>query len=181
MLRASVAISIVLFCYLVGFESANGAINKVDVRIVWDYKDFPLKVELYAVRKGSEAQVSQTKVVLNLEEAPIQGKPIDRLLLSPNSSKVGVLVVHNPSDQDVYFFAVPHMVNPAHASAGHYFECLCVGYVYKIPKKSNWYRIVRVNLDKSFYGVQNFEIKHEIIGVTATDANSKYKQKLYSQ
>lgn len=169
---------IIFFGFLVSpFSYANS--SSTEIRIDWGYNKFPLQIELYEPSTPLKGKyVSETKVVDKKELAPLGKKISGPLTMTSDSSKSFVLFVKNDTDKDVYFFAVPHELNPNHASVGHYFECLCVQKVFRVPAKKAWYRIVRVNLSRQFLNVKKFTIHHQIIGVTEADAKTKYKDKL---
>ena len=50
--------------------------------------------------------------------------------------------------------------------------------IYKVQKKSIWYRIVRFELEKDFNG-SSVDLTHHIIGVDSKAANGKYREMLY--
>lgn len=149
------------------------------VSLAWTYESFPLKMQVFTVKPEKALFISETASVGSLKDTPALSELKGPVQASLQNSTPLVLIVENPSDKDVYFFAVPHEMNPSTASAGHYFECLCIGKVYKIPPKSTWYRIVRINLDKSFQKVKAFEIMHKLVGVEKREAETKYKSRLY--
>lgn len=163
---------------LVSAQLALGA-GKTEVFVEWEYKNFDFPIEAYEVTALKSPYVSETKVVASWSEVPKQ-KAITQPISVPLQNSYSFLItVENKSDKDIYFFAVPHELNPAHASAGHYFECLCINRLFKIPSKKIWYRIVRINLNEDFNKMKSFRIKHQIMGVSEADAKTKYKEKLY--
>jgi hypothetical protein len=150
------------------------------VEIAWTYEATPIKIESYSVKLSKAAYISETGIVDSLEQSPALKKlPEGKVNASLNKSTALVLVAENKSSEDVYFFAVPHEVNPHHASAGHYFECLCIGKLFKIAPGKIWYRIVRINLNSTFQKLSRFKISHQIVGVSKSDALGKYKDRLY--
>lgn len=148
------------------------------VAITWSYENFPLKIELYDVKPEKASYISETKAVAGLKDAPVTKDLKGEMEAKLDSSTPAVLVVKNDTKKDYYFFAVPHELNPHHASAGHYFECLCIGRVFHVPAGKTWYRIVRLNLNKSFKGLKRFTINHQIVGVTEEEAKTTYKDRL---
>ena len=156
--------------------------SAVDVSISWNYDKFPLKVQLYTPKPDFAKSISNTGNVKSIDQSPADKKIQDSFLkIKADDSMPAVMIIENKTDEDYYFFAVPHEVHPPTASVGHYFECLCVGKVYKVAAKSVWYRIVRVNLAKTFKNVAKFDINHKIIGVAKKDLETKYKDMLYDK
>ena len=163
-----------------GFVQA--APSTVEVEIAWTYESFPLRIEIYAVKPERSAYISETGIADKLKDLPVAEKIVgQKLKTQVGASTAFVLVTENTTKEDVYFFAVPHELNPHHASAGHYFECLCIGRLYKVPPGKFWYRIVRLNLNKSFKTLSGFTITHQIIGVSKAEALGKYKDQLYEK
>lgn len=168
-----------LYIFMVLFvQYASFAGSASQVSITWTYENFPAKIELYGVTHEKAAHISETKVVNTLKDAPVTNDLKGVLTARTNGSTPAVLVIRNNEKKDLYFFAVPHELNPHHASAGHYFECLCVGRVFKVPAGKVLYRIVRLNLNKSFQGLKKFTINHHIVGISETEANTTYKDRL---
>jgi hypothetical protein len=151
----------------------------VNVQIDFLYHDFPGKVEIYEVKKSSQYDISETKVVRNKKDLPILGNLKGRFTLLPGKSKTFVLVVENKTNIDWYFNATPHSILPVESTVGQKFECLCNHSIYKADKKSYWYRIVRFELDKSFEG-QSIRLTHNIIGIKEADAKEKYNEMLFN-
>ncbi len=149
------------------------------VALTWSYENFPGKIKLYTLKPGQEHYISKTAVAVSISESPVLAEITSSIDAKYNGSTPLALVVQNDSEKDIFFYAVPHEMNPHHASAGHYFECLCVGRVYRVPAKKVWYRIVRINLNESFKPINSFEINHKIIGIDKNEAESKYKDKIY--
>ena len=166
-----------IFVFVVlSLHAAVGSTSRV--KITWSYENFPEKIELYSPTPGKEAYISETKVVSTLGEAPVVKNLGEEIIANHNSSTTAVLVIRNNQKNTLYFFAVPHELNPHHASAGHYFECLCIGRLFKISPGKIFYRIVRLNLNKSFKGLKTFTINHQIVGVSEAEANTTYKDRL---
>jgi hypothetical protein len=172
----------ILLSFLLVFNYLPPALAGVsNISITWTKKDFPLEMEIYSVRPEKAAFVTETGHVKDIKDSPADKLLNGKMTVQTNSSEPAVLIVKNPTEKDFYFFAVPHELNPHHASAGHYFECLCNSRVYKVPAKSVWYRIVRVNLNSSFQNLKSFEINHQLIGISEADAKGKYKDRLYEK
>ena len=153
----------------------------IQVQLNWTYKNFSEKMKVFNVIPLKSAFISETATVSSLAELPVTKEVQGPVDVTREQSKTLVLVVENKSDNDIYFFAVPHEVHPSPASAGHFFECLCVGKVYKIEPKKFWYRIVRINLNSSFQNLSRFDIEHQIIGLTELEFKKSYQDRLYKQ
>lgn len=174
-----VATSIISSSLILISLKSEAKLSVVQVHLNWTYKSFTEKVKVYNVTPMKAAFISETANVQKLAEAPVLNEVKEYFEVTKGSSKSVVLVIENSGDKDIYFFAVPHEVHPAPASAGHFFECLCVGKVFKIAPKSVWYRIVRVNLNSSFQDILKFDIEHQIVGLTEAEFMKSYKDRLY--
>lgn len=161
-------------------EGPSKAIKKVKVKIDFIYKDFPGKIEVYDVKDSSKFDISETNVVDKKEELPITKKNDGRFTMSAGESRTVVLVVENNTGRDWYFNATPHSILPIEASVAQKFECLCNHSIFNAKKKSFWYRIVRLELEKDFNS-SSIQLTHNIIGVKNADAKGKYKDLLHDK
>jgi hypothetical protein len=154
----------------------------VNVTLKWKYDHFPLKVELYDVSASARNEISETgshPLSDKKAEVPFTTKwKSDSFQLRPGEAKPLVLVVKNESDRDRFFFATPHTIEPEAAALGHHFECLCNHSIYRVPAKSVWHRVVRLQVWRN-YEFKRLSIEHAIVGVSQQDANGKYKDRLY--
>lgn len=171
--------------YIIGFLLAifpfsTFAKTEIKVQLKWTYKNFPFQMQVYDVTQAMAPYISKTAIVKTLQDAPILSKRTTPIKMKANSSHPQILVVENSSDKELFFFAVPHEVHPVQASAGHFFECLCIGRVFSVPAHSIWYRIVRINLNSSFQNVSSFTIEHQVVGISEKEAKGEYKERLYS-
>jgi hypothetical protein len=171
------ALAVVIFQTLISL-SADAKSSLVNLK--WTYDNITGPIEVYTVKPNKSKSISETAAVDSVEQTPALKLISGPIKVEITNSQSVVLTLKNNSDRDIYFFAVPHEVNPHNASAGHYFECLCIGRLYKVPPQKTWYRIVRINLNKYFESIKEFTISHKIVGVTASEANSKYKDMLYN-
>ena len=178
--RILLGFSLVLITTLISLTT-EAKLSVMQVQLNWTYKNFPEKIKVYNVTPSKSAFISETATVETLGEAPVTNEVQGPVEVKKGQSKTLVLVIENKSNKDIYFFAVPHEVHPAPASAGHFFECLCVGKVYKITPKSVWYRVVRININSSFQDIQNFDIEHQIVGLTEAEFKKSYEDRLYTQ
>lgn len=180
-MRASFVLIALFSLYPFKLEAQKkAATNSTKVHLTWTYSKFEQKIDVYDVTNEKRAFVSETGIVANKKQAPIGSLFPNGIIEVTRPSRTVVLVVNNTSNKDLYFFAVPHTLNPSHASAGHYFECLCIGRLYHVPPNKVWYRIVRLNLNDTFQDVSKFEINHKIEGVAKTDALTTYKERIYA-
>ena len=102
-----------------------------DVQISWSYQNFPLKIQIADVDDSKKKFISETKSFQKKEDSILKKIWTDSLVKAEHKASTAfALTIENTSDKDYYFFAVPHELNPHHASAGHYFECLCNGRVF---------------------------------------------------
>lgn len=158
------------------FSPAWAASPQVKIDIQWEYKNFTLPMALYEV-KGN-ARLWDTKSVPSINDAPI-GERIQNpaLMIAPGQNKRFVLVVQNTGDKPLYFFAAPHVVQPAEEALGFKFKCLCVNRAYKVGAHETWYRVVEFRLSDEFAG-SGLTVMHSIIGIDEKRADSFSKAPL---
>lgn len=152
----------------------------VEVVIDFIYHDFPGKVEVYDVNESSQLDISETRNVSQKKDLPVLKKNDGKFTLRPGQSRTVVLVVENKSEQDWYFNATPHAINPIEASVNQKFECLCNHSVFRSDKKSLWYRIVRFELERNF-SAPSIRLTHNILGINSKDAKEKYNEMLFDK
>lgn len=154
------------------------------VEVKWEYENFPLKIELHEPEPGTKFSISKTGFLAN--EGAKETKPFgerwkkNSFDLTPGDSRPFVLVIKNESDKDKYFFATPHVVHPEHSALGYHFECLCNHNIFKVPAKSTWYRVVRLQIWKE-YKAKKLGLIHTIVGVPEQDALTKFKARLQNE
>jgi len=146
------------------------AAPEVKVNIEWRYKDFAGPVSIYEVK--GQPPLWYTNSVANLGAAPV-GKRIETssFQMSPGQKKRFVLIVQNPTDKLLHFFAAPHTVHPEEESLGFKFKCLCINHAYTINPKETWFRVVDFRLSQQFVG-KELTITHTIIGIDSKRAAS---------
>lgn len=91
--------------------------------------------------------------------------PDSQIVLKPGSKKQFVLVMKNPTNDPVYFFAAPHSALPVEHSFGFKFKCLCVNHAFSVPPKETWYRVVEIRLSSDYLG-DHLNLTHNLIGIT---------------
>jgi hypothetical protein len=144
------------------------------VQINWDYRNFPLELEIYEALPPEDVYVGQTKVY-TLKDKINLGKKLQEFRLKNKQQRLA-LVIKNKTDQDQYFYAVPHTVTPPQASLGQLFQCLCTGHVFKVPKQSVWVRIARLNIEKETVFHKSFSLIHSIIGMTLDEIKNSGRE-----
>lgn len=150
--------------------AAWAASPQVKIELKWEYKNFTLPVTLYEMK--GHARLWETRSVANPSDAPIgERMQSTELLLEPGQDKRFVLVVQNPSDQKLYFFAAPHVVQPPEEALGFKFKCLCVNRAYIVGPHETWYRVVEFRLSPDFAG-QGLTVMHTIIGIDQKRADA---------
>ncbi|HRK06287.1 MAG TPA: hypothetical protein PLZ57_00840 [Pseudobdellovibrionaceae bacterium] len=161
-----------------GPRAAFAQSAQVPLELRFGSKDFPAKVEVYEPHSDVMHSISETRALPSRAELPVIGKPLKFMSVTRGKHKSAVLVIENTTDKTIYFFAVPHRVDPPENVLGFHFECLCNHTVFQIPARHIWYRVVRVHL-----GAPPLEapqrIEHSIIGVKPEDALGKYKDNLF--
>jgi hypothetical protein len=143
--------------------------DKVNIKLVWDFKNLPsnLKMELY--EPPSQRPFSLWETGSGKDESKLAfSKPIigdgKSIILNPGTKKQFVLVIRNPKEETLHFFAAPHRAEPEEASLGFKFKCLCINHAFTIPPKETWYRVVELKLSDAFLG-DNLIVSHSIIGI----------------
>jgi len=170
----------ICFCLTlhVGNQEARAQSLQAPVELHFVSKDFPAKVEVYEPHGDVSHSISETRALPSRAELPVVGKPLKSMSVTRGKHKSAVLVIENSTDKTIYFFAVPHRIEPPENVLGFHFECLCNHTVFQIPARHTWYRVVRVHL-----GAPPLEapqrIEHSIIGVKPEDALGKYKDNLF--
>lgn len=152
--------------------------NSVQASFSFEYKNFPLKVETYNVKPGSRYDIAETRNVKDMSKAPVTNMFKGKLSLERGSKESFALVIKNQSDKDQYFFASPHLIDPIESTRGQHFECLCNHHLFRVKKKSVWYRIVAYEIAAD-YSFANVDLKHTIIGIPESEAKKKYKDAVY--
>lgn len=161
-----------------GLQEARAQSDQAPVELRFVSKDFPAKVEVYEPHSDVTHSISETRALPSRAELPIVGKPLKSLSVAKGKHKSAVLVIENTTDKTIYFFAVPHRVEPPENVLGFHFECLCNHTVFQIPARHIWYRVVRVHLGAAPLEAPQ-RIEHSIIGVKPEDALGKYKNNLF--
>ncbi|EMJ60831.1 hypothetical protein [Leptospira sp. P2653] len=167
---------LVLFLYLLGCkkeisDSENlepisfDPNRQIEIRILWEKKNFPLEMELYEGASQRPVELWATGSVGDLSEAPVSSKiEGSELYLKPGSKKRFVLVVKNTTEQDFYFFAAPHSMEPPEVSLGFKFKCLCVNHAFYIPPRETWFRVVELRVGGEAFG-KELKISHTLVGM----------------
>lgn len=139
------------------------AASPVTVDIRWEYLKFGANVELFEI--DGRQRLWETKSVKGIAEAPLAA-PIagSAITLNAGRKKRFALVVRNETAEPLYFFAAPHVINPAEHSLGFKFKCLCINHAFAVGPGEVWYRIVEFWLSKDFVG-NELTVTHSIIGI----------------
>ncbi|MBM9502106.1 hypothetical protein JWG44_17755 [Leptospira sp. 201903071] len=153
-----------------GSDSQTGPLEsdpdrQIQVSVLWEKKQFPFEMELFEGASQRPVDLWATGTVKIISEAPVSS-PIEGndLYLKPGSKKKFVLVVRNTSDQNFYFFAAPHSMEPAESSLGFKFKCLCINHAFYIPPGEIWYRVVELRTGGEALG-KELKITHTLVGM----------------
>ncbi|TGL87134.1 hypothetical protein EHQ68_11275 [Leptospira congkakensis] len=140
--------------------------SKVSIFIKWETTKLPLQMEIREPSGEQNLVLWTTGSVKEGKRAPFGDLiPESLLILKPGSKKQFLLVMKNPTDRAVYFFAAPHSAMPAEHSFGFKFKCLCVNHAFTVPPKETWYRVVEIRLAPDFLGDQ-LTLTHNLIGIS---------------
>jgi len=141
---------------------ADGLIR---VRLRWQNHGIEPLMEVFHLPPGNLAKLWEMGTGANPGDMPIgeviEGGDLD---VAPGSKTRFVLVMRNPTDAPLYFFAAPHHVNPVQLSLGFKFKCLCINHAFDIPPGEIWYRVVELRMDEGFVG-NGITIEHALIGL----------------
>ncbi len=152
------------------------AAGPVKVNVSWEYKDFAAKVEVREIK--GRPQLWETQSVKSLTQAPVGEKlGSAAFFVEPGQKKRFALVINNDSDKPLYFFAAPHVVNPAEHALGFHFMCLCINHAFSVGPRETWYRIVEFSLSEEFVGSE-LTLTHAVIGIDKGRADAFAAPKL---
>jgi hypothetical protein len=73
-------------------------------------------------------------------------------------------VYPNPGDKPLYFFATPHHAEPAAASLGFKFKCLCIDHAFSVPPRETWSRVVELRSSRNMEG-DRISLTHTLVGI----------------
>ncbi len=137
----------------------------IRVSLAWQNHGLEAQMASHLLPGGVRAKLWDMGTGENAAELPI-GEVIDggHLVVTPGSVSRFVLVMKNPTDAPLYFFAAPHHVNPVQLSLGFKFKCLCINHAFEIPPGHTWYRVVELRMDEGFVG-DAITIEHALIGL----------------
>lgn len=142
------------------------AAEPAEVVVSWAHEGLPEGMTLCELKPG-DWPLWQTGTVERVEESPA-GSPVpaSTVRLRPGETLRAALLYTNRTSRTLRFFAAPHHVEPARASLGFKFKCLCTNHVYEVPPGRSWYRVVELRLARGFSG-RRLEIKHHLVAVGA--------------
>ncbi|EOQ88599.1 hypothetical protein LEP1GSC202_2829 [Leptospira yanagawae serovar Saopaulo str. Sao Paulo = ATCC 700523] len=140
--------------------------NQVKVVVKWEYTSLPLTMEIREPSGAQSLTLWTTGSIPEGKRTPFgELIPDSQIVLKPGSKKQFVLVMKNPTNDPVYFFAAPHSALPVEHSFGFKFKCLCVNHAFSVPPKETWYRVVEIRLSSDYLG-DHLNLTHNLIGIT---------------
>ncbi|TGL53663.1 hypothetical protein EHQ55_00705 [Leptospira meyeri] len=140
--------------------------NKVSIQIQWENTTLPLQMEIREPSGAQTLALWTTGTVKDGKQTPFgELIPESTLVLKPGNKKQFLLVMKNPTETPIYFFAAPHSALPVEHSFGFKFKCLCVNHVFMVPPKEVWFRVVEIRLAPDFLG-DRLALKHNLIGIS---------------
>ncbi|TGM78149.1 hypothetical protein EHR01_06690 [Leptospira mtsangambouensis] len=140
--------------------------SKVSIQIQWENTTLPLQMEIREPSGAQTLALWTTGTVKEGKQTPFGDMiPESTIVLKPGSKKQFLLVMKNPTDSPVYFFAAPHSALPVEHSFGFKFKCLCVNHAFMVPPKETWFRVVEIRLAPDYLGDQ-LALKHNLIGIS---------------
>lgn len=161
----------ILVC-LPGFPAwaAAASPKPAKIAIQWEYHNFPLRIALYETK--GVAPLWETRSVPSLAAAPV-GARIENpvFMIAPGQARRFVLVARNDTDQKLYFFAAPHVVQPPEQAVGFKFKCLCVNRVYTVGPHETWFRVVEFRVSSGF-AWDSLTVMHSVTGIDEKTADA---------
>ncbi|WP_243393272.1 LIC11469 family lipoprotein adhesin Lsa20 [Leptospira perolatii] len=147
-----------------------GKEGAVPVKVLWEYKGLPGKMEIYELASQRPVKLWDTQAYDSIEKAPVS-KPIEdsKLVLVAGDTRKFALVYKNPLNETLHFFAAPHSVQPPEFGFGFKFKCLCVNHLFKVGPNQVWVRVVELRTMPNWKS-DPFQITHTLIRVAADQA-----------
>lgn len=153
-----------------GITQAKGGKRKtVEARLTFDHRGLDGKMEVYEAARGAKMRIWTTGVVDDINELSLGEKVEDAFKVRRRGFKKLVLILRNPGQNTLYFFAPPHQVIPPEQGIGFAFKCLCVQRVFKVPPGKVWYRVIALRLFPKFRGGP-VELRHSLVGLPRAEA-----------
>lgn len=152
----------------------------VRAQILFSYKNMDQKIRLFEV---------PTKMVLDLgihgnmglDTATPFGAPLPpEFVLRRGEVKYFAMVIENPSNSPLYFYASFHQIRPEEEAIGYVLNCLCINQLFVVPAKTRWYRIGSVVLTTNFPG-DVIAFQHNVFGMTAKEVQAKKVENLINE
>lgn len=128
----------------------------------WDIGKLPFEIKMFHAPLSLANRVGEHGELVNMQNMPVLAVIDKKLTIDDSDSAVLYLVIKNTSDKAYHFSVVPHSIEPAEASLGLDFKCLCYGHVYTIKPRSLWYRILRVTHDVRDEKKRAIQLRHKI-------------------
>lgn len=155
-----------LVVYAICFSLASYAEkNDIEAHLKWEYIKFEAVVDVYELDKPGEIGLWKTRVVSDKNELPASTKLSDAVIqMKPGENRKFLLVIENSTDKPLYFFASPHVIEPAEYSLGFKFKCLCINHSFAIEQGKTWYRVVELRLSDEVKA-DKINIVHNIVGI----------------
>ncbi len=134
--------------------SACGAARQPDrgaeLRVRWVLPQaFPATVTLHRLVAGEPVWLMKT---FPANAPPQLGRDIGEVIADGNlrvtldEAQRVVVVLQNPLDQPVRFWAAPHLPTPHSAEPALMIRCLCTGETYEVPAHGTWMRVLELGI-----------------------------------
>lgn len=161
-----------LVSFLVLFLSFSAMAIEPQIDFKFKYVEMKPGMEIYELKEGSKFGAGKMGYSKKKESLPL-GALLEQssFKLNLNFKKKIVMVYHNSSDQEIYFFSAPPSFDPVENSIGFRLVGPSNNKIFKVPPGSNWYRVVEFRLGPNFWG-ENLTITHTLIQVEATKAKA---------
>jgi len=117
-----------------------------EMRIQWVLpQEFPAFVSIHRMRDGQPSTLMRSYA---RGESPDVGDLIEDGLLQVelDRAETVLVVLRNPLDRPVRFWAAPHLPVPHHAETALMIRCLCTGETYEVPAGGTWVRAVQFGI-----------------------------------
>lgn len=135
----------------------------VEVELAWSPEGFPGKVRFFELSPQSIERLAETRSVRDAARSlPIVREVTDgKVIVNSGSYKMVAMVIENPTNEPIYFFAAPHSIEPVEEGIGIKFICLCNGFIYRAKPHMYWYRIMQLKISPANRSPK-FKLMHSV-------------------
>ena len=150
--------------FLVSLLASSATAAPLTFVLGWTQEKTSFDVTTYELPITEAARVGETGPLLPSTQLPMDRRELKKGELKgfPGETKYVLLVIKNREKAKVSFAVAPHQTQPAHATLGFKFRCLCNGHVYHVGPKEEWYRIMALKIEKTASEGAKVDLQHVI-------------------